>query len=137
VITHNVDALKEDAATCILNYQPDAIRELRSFCEQRYPNHTHLETYYYPDGRLKSLGFFAPGADKGTALSLLMDRLDIATEEVLAIGDNPNDLPMFACARVKVAMGNATGDVKHAATVIAPDHNDEGVAWAVERFVLQ
>jgi hydroxymethylpyrimidine pyrophosphatase-like HAD family hydrolase len=56
-------------------------------------------------------------------------------EEVMAVGDNPNDLPMFACARIKVAMSNATPDVKDAATLVAPPHDQEGVAWAVARFV--
>ncbi len=135
IVARNAEALAGDAPTRILSYEPKAIVELRDFCTRRYADQCHLETYYDLDQQVKSLGVFAAGADKGTALSSVMNRLGIGTEEVMAIGDNPNDLPMFACARIRVAMGNATADVKRAATVIAPAHNEEGVAWAVERFV--
>lgn len=43
---------------------------------------------------------------------------------------------MFDCAKFKVAMGNATNNVKQAATIIAPSHEDEGVTWILENFVL-
>jgi hydroxymethylpyrimidine pyrophosphatase-like HAD family hydrolase len=135
VVARNVEALRNGPVTRILNYESEAIRELRALCERRYRDQCHVETYYHLDGRLKSIGLFAPGADKGTALTLVMDRLGIGTEGVMAVGDNPNDLPMFACARIKVAMGNATPDVKEAATLIAPPHDEEGVAWAVARCV--
>ena len=135
VVARNVDALREAASTRILNYEPEAIRELRALCEGHYRDQCHLEIYYHLDGRVKSIGLFAPGADKGTALMWVMDRLGIGTEAVMAVGDNPNDLPLFACARIKVAMGNATSDVKDAATLIAPAHDEEGVAWAVARFI--
>jgi len=55
----------------------------------------------------------------------------------MPIGDNPNDLPMFACAGIRVAMGNATRAVKAVATVEAPTNDDAGVAWAVRRYVLR
>jgi Cof subfamily protein (haloacid dehalogenase superfamily) len=136
VVARNTDALLGDAPTRILTYEPDGMRELAAFCERSYPDKVHLETYFYADGRPKSIGLFAPGADKGTALSLVMDHLGIGMEEVMVVGDNPNDLPMFSCAGIRVAMGNATYDVRQAATVVAPSNDEEGVAWAVERYIL-
>ncbi len=136
VVARNVDPLREGAPTRILSYQPEAIAAVRALCAKRFAGSYHLETYYYPDGRLKSLGLYAPGSDKGTALQEVYRRLGVDAAATLAIGDNPNDLPMFAVARWRVAMGNATSDVKAAADVVAPPNDAEGVAWAVRCIVL-
>ena len=62
-------------------------------------------------------------------------RLQLYTESAQeAIGDNPNDLPMFHHARISVAMANAPDEVKQKATVVAPGNDDEGVAWALQMF---
>jgi HAD superfamily hydrolase (TIGR01484 family) len=120
----------------ILAHQLEAIESIRSLCQSRFSNQCHAETYYNPDGTVHSLGILALRADKGTALALVLDRLGAEKERVLAIGDNVNDLAMFPYARVRVAMANAVDEVKQQASVIAPSNDDEGVAWALERFVL-
>ena len=51
-------------------------------------------------------------------------KLDIPLGQVLAIGDNPNDVPMFAAAGTSVAMGNAPPEVKDSATVVGPTNDD-------------
>ena len=77
-------------------------------------------------------------ADKGTALNIRgHGSWEIPLAQTLAIGDNPNEMPMFAAAGVGVAMGNAPPPVKAAATVVGPSNDDEGVAWAVRQFVLR
>jgi len=136
VVATNADALRAGVPVRILNYEAEAISAIRAVLETDFAGRHYLETYYYPDGAVKSIGIYAPGADKGTALALVLERLGVEREAVLAIGDNPNDLPMFAQARIRVAMGNATADVKAQATVVAPTNDEEGVAWAVQRFVL-
>mgnify|MGYP001107470574 FL=1 len=90
--------------------------------------------YYGPDGRITSLGVFAPGANKGDALDLVLHRLGITRRHVMVIGDNVNDIPMFTRAQISIAMGNAPEQVKQMATVIAPSNDDEGVAWALKEF---
>lgn len=54
----------------------------------------------------------------------------------MAIGDGGNDLEMVANAAVGVAMGNAVASVKAAATVLVAGHDDDGVAQALEQYVL-
>jgi Cof subfamily protein (haloacid dehalogenase superfamily) len=137
VIARNAEALASGDPIRILNYDPEGIPHLRRICDSQFAGQAHVETYFRPDGSVKSLGVFAAGSDKGTALQLVSKRLGIDPSQVMAIGDNPNDLPMFACAGIRVAMGNATGDVKAAATVVAPTNDDAGVAWAVRRYVLR
>jgi len=137
VVARNAEALAAGDPIRILNYDPEGIPHLRHICESQFAGQAHVETYLRPDGSEKSLGVFAAGSDKGTALRLVTQRLGIDHSQVMAIGDNPNDLPMFACAGIRVAMGNATRDVKAAATVVAPTNDDAGVAWAVHRYVLR
>ena len=77
----------------------------------------------------------AGGADKGTALDDVLKRLNIAPERVMVLGDNHNDLPLFRHAGIRVAVANAIEQLKARATLIAPDHREDGAAWAI-RSVL-
>lgn len=137
IVACNAGVLDRGDPIRILNYEPAAIPEICTFLASHFPGHYHLETYLHPDDSVKSIGIYAAGSDKGTALSFVLDRLGLRPAHVMAIGDNPNDLPMFRCAVVRVAMGNATQDVRAAATVMAPTNDAEGVAWAVRRYVLE
>lgn len=77
------------------------------------------------------------GVDKGAGLAWLAAHLGIAREEVLAAGDQENDIPMMQWAGIGVAMGDAPEPVRAAANWIAPALDEDGVAEALERFVLQ
>jgi len=78
----------------------------------------------------------AAGADKGRALRLLCEHIGVPPEETLAIGDATPDVPMFELAAIGVAMGNAPDTVKAKADAVAPSNTESGVAWAIQRFVL-
>lgn len=135
IVPANADAVVGDPVR-ILTHQVEAIDSVRSLCQSAFPDQCRTETYYNPDGTVHSLGVFAPQADKGTALALVLDRLAVEKECVLVIGDNINDLAMFPYASVRVAMANAPNEVKQQAATVAPSNDDEGVAWALEAFVL-
>lgn len=75
------------------------------------------------------------GKDK--AIAQLIDLLGIKQEEVMAIGDEENDLAMIQYAGLGVAMGNASETVKKAADVITKTNDADGVAAAVEEYVLK
>lgn len=74
------------------------------------------------------------GVSKGRALAWLADYLSIPQAEVLAVGDQENDLEMIRWAGVGVAMGNADEQVRRAADWIAPSWDEDGAACALERF---
>lgn len=76
-----------------------------------------------------------PHVDKGTALQSLCATLGYGAEDVLAIGDELNDLPMFAFAGTAVAMGNARDQVLAAADWVTADNAHDGVAVAVRKYV--
>ena len=78
----------------------------------------------------------APGISKGSALKTLAARLGISREQVMAIGDHENDLPMIAWAGLGLAMGNAIPAVREAADAVIPPVEEGGVAWAIERYLL-
>jgi hydroxymethylpyrimidine pyrophosphatase-like HAD family hydrolase len=79
----------------------------------------------------------APEASKGQALARLAAHLGVAQSATMAIGDHDNDVSMIAWAGLGVAMGNASPAAKSAADVIAPPLEEEGAAWAIERYVLE
>jgi hypothetical protein len=82
------------------------------------------QTYY--------LDVTPPGRNKGTFVQTMAGRLGIPLDAVATIGDMQNDLAMFRTSGVSFAMGNATDDVKKAATHVTASNEDEGFAGAME-----
>jgi Cof subfamily protein (haloacid dehalogenase superfamily) len=76
-----------------------------------------------------------PGCNKGTFVQAIARRLGIASDAVATIGDMQNDLPMFRESGIPIAMGNATDDVKKAATHVTASNEDEGFAKAIEMIL--
>lgn len=77
------------------------------------------------------------GIRKDAALRLLADHLGITFAELMACGDGLNDIPMLECAGIAVAMENAYPETKGHADWIAPSNEEDGVAAAIERFILK
>lgn len=75
------------------------------------------------------------GADKGSALARLCHKLNIDRTEVIAFGDNHNDLTMLEWAGRGVAMGNAHPDVKAVADEVTATNVDDGVAQVLETLL--
>ena len=76
------------------------------------------------------------GADKGAALQALAQRLQLTPDQVMALGDNGNDVTMLRYAGSSVAMGDGSQEAKDAARYETCPHTEAGLARAVERFVL-
>lgn len=76
------------------------------------------------------------GVTKGKAIENLANSLGVSREEVIAIGDNENDLSMIRYAGLGVAMGNAEDKVKDASDYIADTNDNHGVAKVVRKFML-
>lgn len=71
---------------------------------------------------------------KGQGLSFVMERLSIKKEEVIAFGDDENDVPMFSVAGFSVAPSNAKDSVKAEANLVIGSNADESVAAFLEDF---
>lgn len=77
------------------------------------------------------------GVAKDASLAALLERMDLSRKNLMACGDGPNDCSMISFAGVGVAMQNADPAVKAAADyVTAADNNHDGVAEAIEKFIL-
>ena len=83
-----------------------------------------------------------PGAsvdypDSGYRLAEIIADLGIGREAVMAVGDSVNDLDMIEYAGWGVAMGNASPQVKAAAKAVTAANDADGVAAAIEQYVLK
>jgi Cof subfamily protein (haloacid dehalogenase superfamily) len=83
------------------------------------------------------LEIMPPEADKGFALAELAQLLSIPRESVMAVGDSGNDKEMIRFAGLGVAMYNALPEIQAIADwVTTKDHNNHGLAEAIDRWVL-
>lgn len=76
------------------------------------------------------------GVDKGVALAAVAERYAIAPEGIMAIGDAPNDIGMLRFAGWGVAVENAWEPTRAVADAIVPSNDEDGVAVALHRYVL-
>ncbi|KMS51070.1 hydrolase Cof [Novosphingobium barchaimii LL02] len=82
------------------------------------------------------LDITAAGANKGDGISRLAAAFALPLGAVAVIGDQINDLPMFARAGMSIAMGQASDAVKSRAMHITGSADEDGVAAAIARYVL-
>lgn len=73
---------------------------------------------------------------KAQALRCLGEILGVKQQEMMAVGDSPNDIAMLKASGIPVAVGNAKPEVKAVAKYVAPSNREDGVADAVKKFVL-
>lgn len=74
--------------------------------------------------------------NKGKSLEIVARHLDVPMEQVLAVGDSWNDAPLLQAAGFGVAMGSAPAELREIADAVVADVENDGVAEALERFVL-
>ncbi|NLY74493.1 MAG: HAD family phosphatase [Firmicutes bacterium] len=83
------------------------------------------------------LEILAPEVSKGAALRELAAGWGLNRNEVMAIGDAPNDVSMVAWAGAGVAIGNGVPEVKEKAVLVVADHDHNGVAEALDKLVFK
>lgn len=76
------------------------------------------------------------GMGKGAAVAWLADYLGVPRSQVMAFGDNTNDLQMLEAAGVGVAMGNGAAELKKRADLIAPSCAEDGLARMLRDLVF-
>lgn len=79
--------------------------------------------------------FTNPLAHKGAALEFLAQYYGIPIEQTMAFGDQNNDITMIKTAGIGVAVGNATEELKQAADFVTKTISEDGVVYAIEKFV--
>lgn len=86
------------------------------------------------DAETTSLECSPAGVSKAEGLSKLCDHLGITLEQVVAVGDAPNDTQALEAAGCAVAMGNATPDIKALADVMVADNDHDGIVEVIDRL---
>lgn len=84
-----------------------------------------------------NLEFNHPQAQKGVALKNLADRLNIPKEDIVAVGDNWNDVSMLQAAGKGIAMGNASDEIKQLADGVTKSNIEDGVAALIESILIE
>lgn len=85
----------------------------------------------------KYIDIMKKGCSKKNAIHILAEKLGIKQEEIIVIGDGGNDISMFECAGLKIAMANAEKYLKEKADFITLSNNESGVAKAIQKFIFK
>ena len=130
-VTNFLAAIKHPLAKCLIVGEPERLAEL----EKEMYNHLHGKM-----GVFRSEPYFLElvplGIDKAQSLSVLLDKINIKQEEIIAIGDGFNDLSMIKYAGLGVAMANAQPVVKENADFVTLSNDEDGVAYVMEKFIF-
>jgi hydroxymethylpyrimidine pyrophosphatase-like HAD family hydrolase len=141
------DALTEDPIQVMFNGGVDDMRPLAHALRDllvdstwgppsgRPPFSILMTEYEHRDFSLVDVT--SPHATKGLGLAWRAEQLGLGPDEVMAIGDNFNDLEMLEFAGLPVVMENSVDALKTRGWHVTGHQNDAGVAEAIERFVLQ
>lgn len=150
------NVIVDDPATYKLSYEAGAcnmntkvVSDLREFVDfepnkfllsapQEYLK-TQFEDFKLPFGDMLSIYTSAPfyievvsnGIDKGSALAGIAQRLHILPEEIIAFGDEMNDMTMLQYAGHGVAMGNAVKPIKLIAKEVTKSNDEDGIAYSL------
>ncbi|MQG27147.1 MAG: HAD family phosphatase [SAR202 cluster bacterium] len=89
-----------------------------------------------PYNGLWAVDFTLAGVDKASGIARVGRTLGVNPTNMVAVGDSYNDLPMLKACRFSVAMGNAPPEVKDAAEFVAPSVAEDGLAVAINEYVL-
>ncbi len=84
----------------------------------------------------KDMQFFPRGLDRTRGIEKLLDKLGIAMDQVMSIGDSVLDADAIRASGVGVAMGNAPSWLKEQADFVTAPYDQDGVAEAIEKFIL-
>ncbi|MDR0554316.1 MAG: Cof-type HAD-IIB family hydrolase [Treponema sp.] len=109
--------------------EPEAQDRIRPLLEERFGNAVYIVRTFPP-----FLEILAPGVSKGTGLELALKHTGVSAADVIAMGDEENDLPLFQTAGFSAAPANAKEAVRAAADIIIGSNTEDGVAEFLETF---
>jgi Cof subfamily protein (haloacid dehalogenase superfamily) len=115
---------------------PPLIKQLRD----QFSDRTLIQSFEAvrmptPEEGVHILEIFAAGVDKWRGLNWIANQHGIQPQQIAAIGDEINDLAMLESVGCGIAMANAVEPVKAIADHLTSHHDDDGVAYAIERLL--
>lgn len=121
---------KEHIENINVNFEDQADRKMMRQVLSKLENTTLTTSFDH------NLEIGGATTSKAAALQELEEILGVKPEEMMAIGDSPNDMAMMRLAGMPVAVGNAKDEVKAIAKYVTATNHEDGVAQAVRKFVL-
>jgi Cof subfamily protein (haloacid dehalogenase superfamily) len=129
--------LTEDPIQVMFTGSVTPIREAEVTLRRvQFAQEFELAVTVYEDRDFSMIDVIHPGVTKGATLAEWTASRGIVPEEILAIGDNHNDLEMLSFAGVPVVMGNSVPELKQRGWHVTSSNDEDGVAAAIERFAL-
>lgn len=113
----------------IIYRNPALVQELRKDLQQ-------VARFTTVDSSKYNIEITRQGISKGNAVAILAGLYGLRREEIICIGDSENDLSMIEYAGLGIAMGNSSALVKEKADYITDSNDNDGVANAINKFVL-
>ena len=101
-----------------------------------FGNSVTLNTGYLPRYESWLVGLNAAGVSKAASAQILIDHLGLPHSATLAIGDQSNDIDLLKWAAVGICMGDGSEEAQAAADHLTGTFEQDGVAQALDRFVL-
>jgi Cof subfamily protein (haloacid dehalogenase superfamily) len=130
------DALIEDPIQVMYNGGVEDMRALFDWLREEVNGCTiSMTEYVHRDFSLVDVT--SVDATKGRALAWRAEQLGLRRDEVMAVGDNFNDVEMLEFAGHPVLMGNAVESLRSRGWHVTGHQDEAGLAQAIERFVLQ
>jgi Cof subfamily protein (haloacid dehalogenase superfamily) len=130
--------LTEDPIQVMLSGRIEAMRGAEALLRSTdFANEFRLAVTSYERKNFAMIDVIHPGCSKGSSLAEWAALRGIAREEILAIGDNHNDLEMLTFAGIPVVMGNSVPELKTYGWHETGSNDENGVALAIEQFVLR
>lgn len=121
--------------TSVLLFGEEAVREVESRFMAKYADRARF-SLNRPVGLPHYVVLTHLDAEKSKGLELVCAELSLNPDQAIAMGDSESDLGMLKLAGLGIAMGNSPDEVKRSALHIAPTNDEDGVAWAVRKFLL-
>lgn len=129
------DFLRQDITCITVAERNERVRSRKPHIRAQLPDAEVVFEVSPGDRSYSVITVMPTGVTKGDGLRRLALLLGIDLSEVMAVGDNLNDLEMLDVAGLGVAMGNGTPEIRARADYVTASVDDEGVARAIERFI--
>jgi Cof subfamily protein (haloacid dehalogenase superfamily) len=97
----------------------------------------HMPQLEIVDSSKYNIEITRQGVSKGKAVAVLAAHYGLQQEEIITIGDSENDVSMIEYAGLGIAMGNAPDQVKRKAGYVTGTNDEDGVAQAISKFILE
>ena len=142
VLTAVLDHLEQDESlllvfTSSIGLPPEEVGRVKQKLTARFAERVILQNLFVPTANVDVLEIFDPSVNKWEGIKLVAHQHGIAHEQIIAIGDDFNDLSMIQAAGLGVAMGNARPEIKAVAKRIIGTNHEEGLAAFLEELVAQ